>query len=166
MKSLNNVVVIGQFKLQNALSPFVDELAMPDINRAINDKLANEGIASFKFLIRIYSARVTIEIYRLDDSLVDKVHLKISQNKRIYLPFKNPPKVGISLQHFEKSFRPGVFDVSDECVNKVLEFIDSWKHLTKAKLKHFKFEPRIKEDKMIIKVYKDYKDYDVFQCNV
>lgn len=166
MEGLNNVIVEGMFKLQNALYPYVDELVMPDINRLIITKADEVGAIGLKFKLKVYKTRVSIDIMRKDESLIDTIHLKVSKNKRLYLPVKNPPKVGMSLSSFEKAFRPGVFDVSDECVDKVLEYIDSWKGYTKAKLKHYKFEPKIIDRNIVIKVYKDYVEYDTFSCSI
>lgn len=165
MQSLNKKQVSGTFELQNTLAPFTEDMKLVEIMKAVNEKLDTGEMFRPLFEIRIYNGRASIIIMKSNEE-IGIVHMKINYQKRFYIPFKNPPKVGMSLQSFEKSFRPGVFNVSDECASKVVDWINEWKVLTKAKLKHYKFQPKIEDRILKIKVYKDHQDYDLFECPI
>lgn len=162
----NKLITDGQFYLQKELENHTDDFTLIEINRLINQKLEDQGIFKPLFELKVYKGRVSISIMKPDNEVLGIIHLKINNQKKLYIPRKNKPKVGMSLQSFEKAFRPGIFNVSDECASKVVDWINEWKVLTKAKLKHYKFQPKIEDRVLKIKVYKDHKDYDLFQCPI
>lgn len=156
----------GQFFLQNELEPYTDEKTLIEVNRLINQKIISAEIHKPIFDIKSYKERVSVSILNQDNSVLGIIHLKINARKRLYIPKKNEPKVGMSLQRFEKVFRPGVFNVSDECVDKVADFITDWRRLSKKLLKEYKFEPRVKGDIFSIKIYRKNVEYQLFECKV
>lgn len=164
IQSLNNKLVIGQFYLQNELESFTNENTLIEVNKIITQKLSNLEAFTPTFEIKSYSDRVSIGIFKRLGECLGIVHLKINKRGELYIPTRSEPKLGMSLQRFEKVFKPGTFNVSDDCATKVVEYINEWKNLAKVRLKEYKFQPKLVKDTLVIQVYKKNREYEVFEC--
>lgn len=162
----NKRIQTGQFFLQKELEPFTDDFTIVEINQFINSKLKNNGYGTPIFDIKVYKEKVSLVISDKNEHELGVLHLKINARNQLYIPKRNEPELGMSLEKLERVFKPGPFNVSDECVAVVSNWINEWKIIQKKYLKEYKFQPKINNKVFAIKVYRNNKEYDLFECAV
>lgn len=157
--------VKGLFFLRGLLKDHCTEEVSTEIIRIFNEKYQQYGRNTAPLCGTWWVDNKLAVAISVEDEILCTLLLKKGATG-YYLPKEMPPKKGLSLDAFEKAFRPGVFNVSDKCIDNVVNFIHDWKNLSKNRLRQYRFQPKINDNQFHITIYRDNIEYDTFSSPV
>lgn len=135
----------GLYQLQIFLLKYTNTQNFNKIYQKLKEGTNSPYGHQFHFLFSETKNHVIVSTYDpVEKEEVNTLFLKMGKNG-LYIPTQRIQLEGLKLETFDRRFRPGIFDVSDDCASKISDIINEYKKLSKTRLNQYRFIPKLKD---------------------